>query len=62
MAASRLSGELQSPEISKTFGAYTIDFKYDETTADTIQYSFVHHDALKMKTQVGKPQEQVQLK
>ncbi|MBK8111795.1 MAG: hypothetical protein IPK46_16485 [Saprospiraceae bacterium] len=42
-----LSGELQSPEISKTFGAYTIDFKYDETTADTIQYSFVHHDALK---------------
>ncbi|HRG22254.1 MAG TPA: FISUMP domain-containing protein [Saprospiraceae bacterium] len=42
-----LSGELQSPEISKTFGAYTIDFKYDETTADTIQYSFIHHDALK---------------
>ncbi len=41
-----LSGDVHTPEISRTFGAYTIDFKYDETTADTIQYSFIHHDPL----------------
>ena len=41
-----LSGDVHTPEISKTFGDYTIDFKYDETTADTIQYSFTQHDPL----------------
>ena len=42
----KLSGDVHTPEISKNFGDYTIDFKYDETTADTIQYSFTQHDPL----------------